>query len=206
MEQSIWDIWPPSKRCQSVLGSNCCVSSLHCSAIRKLRSLEWRSSLSQETRAKMPWSPTWRWIFLLYWLLYINDILYKCNSISFMIMRMAFICLCVEGNTSLWFSWYQRSLMATTYIWYIYWTQRVSWWFSWNQRSLTATGLPLVSTLTSQRHWTQNTRFFFFFFISKHSTIVLNEWFSFLNLQSPLIAQHNLGGRDPHVGGGDEGG
>ena len=36
-------------------------SSLHCSAYRKLRSLEWRSSLSQETRAKMPWSPTWRW-------------------------------------------------------------------------------------------------------------------------------------------------
>ena len=107
-------------------------SSLHCSACRKLRSLEWRSSLSQETRAKMPWSPTWRWIFLLYWLLYINDILYKCNSISFMIMRMAFICLCVEGNTSL--------------------------WFSWNQRNLTATGLQSVSTLTSQRRWTQSTR------------------------------------------------
>jgi len=39
------------------------VGGLHqCSpnSTRKLRSLEWRSSSSQETRAKMPWSPTWK--------------------------------------------------------------------------------------------------------------------------------------------------
>ena len=61
-------------------GSFVVFSSLHCSAFRRLHSLEWRSSLSQETRAKMPWSLTWRWFFFLidsfgYW----RSTIWRCN-------------------------------------------------------------------------------------------------------------------------------